>query len=321
MVKLFFGRDFLSLKMNPKVSICITTYNLENYIRECLDSALCQKVNFDFEIIIVDDASTDHTPDILKEYRVRHSGVIKLYFNSENLKYAETYRKALSLCTGEFIAVLDGDDCWTDTFKLQKQIDFLKEHQDFSMVFSNGLLGSDSSSAKIFDLNPRGISPVFLVNDLLDYHKIWNSSVMYRNLHQKFPAWVYSAAHPDYPLHVFHTLFGKAFFMNDITGLYRRHSTNLTSNKQAGTLIDYYEKALTTLMMMHSDPQLKKCSRILRMKIARQYQHLAWLEKTSKNWKRFFNYILNSLRLWPFRNSSEYKSIFYIMHTKDPCTY
>ena len=119
------------------VSICCITYNHEKYIRECLDSFLMQKTNFSYEILIHDDASTDHTADIIREYEKQYPDVVKPIYQTEN-QYSKGRRIINTLynyprAQGKYIALCEGDDFWTDPLKLQMQFDFMEAHPDYSL--------------------------------------------------------------------------------------------------------------------------------------------------------------------------------------------
>lgn len=121
----------------PLVSICSITYNHAPYIRQCLDGFLMQKTKFRYEIIIHDDASTDGTTEIIKEYAEKHPDLITPIFQKEN-QYSKGIRGMFPrFCfphaKGKYIALCEGDDYWTDPLKLQKQMDFLEANPDFVM--------------------------------------------------------------------------------------------------------------------------------------------------------------------------------------------
>lgn len=117
----------------PLVSVCVITYNHEEYIRQCLDSILMQNVNFPYEILIHDDASPDGTADIIREYEAKYPGVIKPIYQTENQysqgKSVEKFN--LERARGKYLAFCEGDDYWTDPGKLQKQVDYLEEHLEY----------------------------------------------------------------------------------------------------------------------------------------------------------------------------------------------
>lgn len=122
--------------VNPLVSICCATYNHAPYIRQCLDGFVMQKTNFPVEILIHDDASTDGTQDIIREYEQRYPDIIKPIYQTKN-QYSKGVKVSLvynySRARGKYIALCEGDDYWTDPYKLQKQVDFLESHPDYVM--------------------------------------------------------------------------------------------------------------------------------------------------------------------------------------------
>lgn len=120
-----------SEKNKPIVSIIVLTYNHEKYIKKALDSILMQKVNFGYEILVGDDASTDGTVSILKEYYERFPEKIKLYLNEVNVGATRNAYNVLVNAKGDYLATCEGDDYWTDESKLQLQVDFLENNSDF----------------------------------------------------------------------------------------------------------------------------------------------------------------------------------------------
>ncbi len=130
-------------EQKPLVSICSITYNHAPYIRQCLDSMLMQQTDFDYEIIINDDCSTDGTTEIIKEYESKYPHIIKPIYHDEN-QYSKGVRGMFAKfvfpqAQGKYIAICEGDDYWTDPLKLQKQVDFLESHPDYSMCFHNAM--------------------------------------------------------------------------------------------------------------------------------------------------------------------------------------
>ena len=123
-------------KSIPAVSICCATYNHVQFIRQCLDGFVMQKTNLPFEVLIHDDASTDGTQDIIREYEAKYPDIIKPIYQKEN-QYSKGVRVSLvynySRVRGKYVALCEGDDYWTDPYKLQKQVDFLENHPDYVM--------------------------------------------------------------------------------------------------------------------------------------------------------------------------------------------
>lgn len=122
---------------NVKVSVCITTYNLEAYIAHTLDSVLCQETTFDYEVIIGDDFSTDNTREILLQYQAQYPDKIVLHFQEKNIGVNRNDYDLIYLAKGKYIAWCDGDDYWLTKDKLQKQADILDANPDFSCVHTH----------------------------------------------------------------------------------------------------------------------------------------------------------------------------------------
>ena len=113
------------------VSVVVITYNHEKYIRQCLDSILMQSVDFYFEIVISDDCSTDQTVEIIKEYQKKYPNIIKPILRSLNVGATKNQYDCFLRCTGNYVAILDGDDFWTDKEKLKTQINFLENNKTY----------------------------------------------------------------------------------------------------------------------------------------------------------------------------------------------
>lgn len=113
------------------VSVIVLTYNHEKYIRQALDSILMQKVDFKYEILVGDDASTDGTPEILREYTERYSDKIRPFFHEKNIGATRNAYDLLACARGKYLATLEGDDFWCNQTKLQSQVDFLESHSKY----------------------------------------------------------------------------------------------------------------------------------------------------------------------------------------------
>jgi len=120
-----------------KLSVCMITFNHARYIKQAIDSILMQNCSFDYEIVIGDDASTDNTRNILQDYRVKYPEKIKLVLHNNNIGMLSNFTETINKCTGKYIAILEGDDYWTDPYKLQNQVDFLDANPDYGLVSSS----------------------------------------------------------------------------------------------------------------------------------------------------------------------------------------
>lgn len=119
------------------VSVFMMTYNHENYIAQALDSILMQKINFGYEIIVGEDCSTDRTREIILSYAQRKPDLFKLILHNHNVGATANQNAVLKACMGKYIAICEGDDYWTDPYKLQKQVDFLEANPDYGLIHSD----------------------------------------------------------------------------------------------------------------------------------------------------------------------------------------
>ena len=122
------------------VSVLCTAYNHEAYLREALDGMVNQQTDFAYEILVNDDVSTDSTADIIREYEARYPDKIRAFYQTENL-YSQNidvyYAVFFPNVRGKYTAFCEGDDCWTDPTKLQRQVDFLESHPDYTACVHN----------------------------------------------------------------------------------------------------------------------------------------------------------------------------------------
>ena len=116
-----------------KISVVVTAYNHENYIAQCLDGILQQKGDFTLEVILGDDCSQDKTRQIMHTYQEKHPDIFMLLPPRANMGITKNIKRCLDACTGSYIAFCEADDYWTDTYKLQKQLEFMESHPEYSL--------------------------------------------------------------------------------------------------------------------------------------------------------------------------------------------
>lgn len=212
-----------------KLTVVTTTYNHEDFIKQALDGIVSQKTNFDFELLICDDNSTDDTAKIIKEYQKKYPEIVKPIFNKKNLGAMENFIFTLSKAKSEYVALCDGDDFWSDCNKLQKQVDFLDNNKDFSIVFHQTKIFYEDNS-KNSEIYPNFEKTVFDFHDLVKDSFIPANTVVYRwefnkkNLEKEFPKNVVPG---DYLIHLFHAKKGKIKFLPEIMSSYRRHDKGM----------------------------------------------------------------------------------------------
>lgn len=222
-----------------KVSVCVPTFNHEKYIAQMLEGALNQQTTFQYEIVIGDDASTDHAPPIIQDYARRFPEKIRACLHPKNLGPSEPREFGgrnnvlflLKACQGEYVALCEGDDYWTDPFKLQAQVDFLDKYPDFSICHHNlEVIYEDDSPSHSFNSNDQ--KAISSIEDILkDHWFIGTASLMYRNqfLHEDFADWHHRAAAGDWALVIQLAARGKVGYLNKTMGVYRKHRGGLSN--------------------------------------------------------------------------------------------
>ncbi|MFL0251706.1 glycosyltransferase [Clostridium neuense] len=168
--------------MSYKLSILIITYNHEKYIQKAIESVRMQKFFYDYEIIVADDCSNDNTINIVSQYKAIFGDKLKIFSNPQNLGITKNYESAFSKCSGDFIAVLEGDDYWNSDMKLKLQMDFLINHPECSMVFNKIIaVFPDNSNTAIQQFPDNVAYLLFNTSDLVKNNFIQNfSGCMYR---------------------------------------------------------------------------------------------------------------------------------------------
>ncbi len=207
------------------VSICCTTYNQENYIRECLEGILCQKTDFSFELLIHDDASTDKTADIIREYENKYPDIIKPIYQTEN-QYSKGIRINATFiyprAKGKYIAICEGDDYWIDPLKLQKQVDFLEKNEDYGLVYTDHLSYFQTRGTFV----ERHCKKIDSISFLLERNRISTLTTCFRrellqdylnNFYSKLPKFPFG----DYPLWLYFFSKTKFYLLPEITSVYR----------------------------------------------------------------------------------------------------
>ena len=214
----------------PLVSIDCLVYNHESYLRQCLDGFILQQTNFEIEIIIHDDASTDQSAEIIKEYTDKYPDLFFPIYQSEN-----QYSKGVLIeetiiyprCRGKYIALCEGDDYWTDHLKLQKQVDFLEQNAEYAGCAHQSLvLHDDNTPSHVFRQND---SSDITIDDVLRQRKFHTASIVFRqtiisNI-KEFPKVISG----DRFLIILVALSGKIKFMDECMCVYRKHAAGISS--------------------------------------------------------------------------------------------
>jgi glycosyltransferase involved in cell wall biosynthesis len=210
----------------PLVSISCITYNHAKYIRDALKGFLIQKTTFPIEILIHDDASTDGTTEIIKEYEKKYPDIIKPMYETENQWNKGKKGSAVfnfPRAEGKYIALCEGDDYWTDPYKLQKQVDFLEANEESGMVYTKVRYfyhSKNKYARKSWGGPATTFDQLIIGNQIPTPTAVFRKDLIHRfmeNIHPELHAWEMR----DYPMWVYFALKSKIHFMNEETAVYR----------------------------------------------------------------------------------------------------
>lgn len=282
-----------------KVSICMITYNHAEFVSECLDNILKQKTNFDFEVVISDDCSTDATADILRDFAIQNPHLSRVYLHPFNL--SQTYKKftpgklnflyALSRCTGEYIIFIEGDDYFCDENKLQKQVEFLDNHPEYSACFHNALMKfEDNSGRNDYLINPANQKSIIYSEDFLVEKETWfmaTAAVMFRkSMIEKMPYWFAFSKSGDIPMYVILTEQAPIAYISDVMSVYRRHLAGLSYTDHTHDA-NFIENRIFMYSKINEFTR-KKYKHLLHPILADYYKILAdCKQNTNHSWRRF----------------------------------
>ncbi len=229
-----------------EVSVLLTTYNHEKYIAQALDSVLMQETDFDCEVVVLEDCSTDATQDILRNYQRKHPDKIRLRLAERNQHSNKAFAEEFLASPSPYIAMLDGDDYWTSPRKLQTQVEFLRGHPECALCFHNALRIYADGSRVPLRHNSAGQKRISVLEDLWERNFIAGSAAMLRkDVLGQFPDWFYDLPYGDWPLYILCAQHGKIGYIDEIFGVYRIHSGGVWSRldpiKKLESLIAFYQ--------------------------------------------------------------------------------
>jgi glycosyltransferase involved in cell wall biosynthesis len=212
--------------MNPHVSVCMIAFKHEAYIRQAIESILSQDVDFPIELVIGDDCSPDGTAVICEEIAARDSR-IRLLSRERNLGVMPNFSRTLRACRGEYIAVCEGDDYWTDPFKLRKQVRFLETHTEYSGSTHQAQVMVDNLPVRQFREN---VLPILVTSDLIGGRLFHMASVMFRKPVVDLFCNAPLVLGCDRLLNFCMSFVGKIHYSEESMCVYRLHATGMSSN-------------------------------------------------------------------------------------------
>lgn len=231
------------LTTKPAVTVICATFNHEAYIRDALEGFVKQRTNFSFQVLVGDDASTDGTPSIIKEYAERYPDIIVAVLRESNLGAGRNWVDLISRATSPYIAFCDGDDYWHDPQKLQKQFDYMEKNLNLRACFHDTLISIETEDGTWFqssDYNntedgrllwPSGnkrfrAKSTYRIENFVPFGFVHTSSMFIRwNYDIHFPDWFFDKGMSDYPLWVLQIGSGRFGFLPECLSTHRRTSS------------------------------------------------------------------------------------------------
>lgn len=278
----------------PMVSVVCATYNQEAYIRQCLEGIMMQKTSFSFEVLINDDASTDNTASIIKEFEIKYPKHIKPIYQKENqyskgIKIDPNYN--IPRAQGKYIAMCEGDDYWIDELKLQKQFDFMENHPECTMCFHNAEIENNLKDKTIShiqiedreyfsnELFSNWIVPtasMFFRKDFLDFKILTNNNILNGDL-----IYILLAAER-----------GKVYGLSEKMSTYRMHEEGVTWNPTVNFI---RARKYPAHFLFIKKTFTKISNKTINKKLFSTYRHLQHQCKRQKAYKLAFQYLIKKL--------------------------
>ncbi len=290
-----------------KVSVAITTYNHEPFIAQALDSVLMQETDFEYEIVVGEDDSSDRTREIVQAYKENSPNRIRLFLNDrKNVIYIGgrptgrwNFANTLKHTCGQYVALLEGDDYWTSPHKLQKQADFLAAHPECMICFHDAVKQYEAGAIKPRRATQPRYRAFYKLEDLLERNFIRTCSVMYRNrLFDDFPDWFYKTPTGDWPLHILNAQHGQIGYLDEVMAVHRVHGGSVWSPR---SIVERRQDIIRTLEIFR-DKLNSKHGPKLEQSIARWHFKVLNALLLEKNFKEVVMYLL---RLWKKKDVSK----------------
>jgi glycosyltransferase involved in cell wall biosynthesis len=293
--------------MSPKVSVCLITYNHEAYITEALEGILIQQCNFDFEVVIGNDCSTDNTLARIKPYIEKYPDKIKLHNHKQNLGMTRNWIYTMQACKGEYVAIIEGDDNWTDPLKLQTQVEIMDKDSslsfcchDVDFIYEKG----------VTPYNPYitiGESRKFTIEDILRKKGfIPTCSIIYRrSMLPAFPEWADRRIKSiDLVVQLMLASNGPFYYLYKKMGNYRLHSQGISYLNWNGkkNQLEFDNIFILGLFDSYSKGRFKEP---LKDRIEAQYH--AILKQNEFNSTEYNKAIIALMRLRPRKNMHLFK--------------
>ena len=285
-----------------KVSVCMITYNHERFVRQAVESALMQEADFEYELVIGEDCSTDGTREIVVEYARQYPSRIRLLLPEHNQGMIPNAVATLAACRGQYVAPLEGDDYWTDPRKLQKQVDFLEAHPECSMCFHRHETRFEDGSSPPHVSSVPHKGRVFTLQDLLRWDFVGTLTVMFRRRPtEELPEWYYELAIGDWPLHILNAQYGDIGYIDSVMAVHRVHSGGVWSSsspvQRAEAVLQMYQHLRSYLGARYR--------KTIKARMARGYLALAAAYADEENIGEARRNLWRSVAEWPVNEPTQ----------------
>lgn len=220
-----------------KVTVYLSTYNQEEFLREAIDSILIQKCSFRYELLIADDCSTDGTRAIALEYKEKYPDIISTYFTPENVGGCKKLTNCIDmgLFRGEYLAYLEGDDYWLDENRLQMLVDFLDGNPEYSRVSHRRKVIDENGEFKGYDISDNVLNKKFTILDFLEGRQYSDFGSVFRNYYREAGDKYHTILQASRNVCDFQDMFitqdfGPVYVMDKVLGVYRSRSVAGATN-------------------------------------------------------------------------------------------
>lgn len=268
------------------------TYNHEYYILKAIESVLNQKTEFDFNIIIGEDCSTDRTREILIQYQKKYPEKIHLILHKHNIGSINNFIETLQKANSKYIAFCEGDDYWIDPLKLQKQVDFLEAKSGYSLCFHNALILYDDKSRPPKYFCSKDQKKVSTVKDVIKKWFIPSASMVLRKENiMPLPGWFQEIYNGDYALHLLLANKGKIGYIDEVMSVYRKAPGSLSYNPKITT--EYVNNKIIKLAHFFNEETGFKYDNQVQRKIAQLEKRIKLYKLNQKS--KFLYYLRNPI--------------------------
>lgn len=311
-----------TLVEKPKLSICIISYNHENYVKTCLDNVFSQQVNFTYEIILGDDCSRDQTAAMIKVYADQHPDVLKAYLRPKNVGAKSNFLHCFLQCKGEYIVFIEADDYWTDNLKLQRQVDFLDQHPEASACFHNAYMVFEDGSQRPPELiNPPDQKTWIETSDFLVEKETWfmaTAAVMMRRTYvNPLPEWFMHSKSGDIPMYVILAEKGPIAYLPEVMSVYRKNIGGISMTDH--THSDAFIKNRIFMYAQINEHTNKKYDDLVRPILQAYFLMRRKCVENKGNWLKESLYFYQATKLYPPKSFKAWKA-YIKQHVLDPKT-